>query len=29
MYLGVDVGGTSFKAGLVDEGLRMIDTETC
>ena len=29
MYLGVDVGGTSFKAGLVDEGLRIIDTETC
>ena len=27
MYLGIDVGGTSFKAGLVDENYRIVDKE--
>lgn len=29
MYLGIDVGGTSFKAGLVDENYRIVDKEVC
>lgn len=29
MYLGIDVGGTSFKAGLVDDDLRIVDRQSC
>ena len=27
MYIGIDVGGTNLKAGLVDETGRILDTE--
>lgn len=29
MYLGIDIGGTSFKAGLLDDSFQIVDMATC